>query len=157
MSKFYVILILMVSTRVLSLGQSTEKVFLIGENQKTYDKLISSYNTHLLEVCDDSMDKAYEKWSGILYDLEKFALSEKLDIRGVKLWMNVFFDGKDKIEYIVYYPKPISKNMNYDQLSKVLDKFIKFYNPSVPSAVPFSHYGSASFPVFYSRISTNNE
>ena len=157
MQRILFVFILLASVHIIALSQSTDRVFFIGENQKTYDKLIVTYNTHLLEVCDNSMDVAYEKWSGILYDIEKYVMAEHFDIRGVKLWMNVFFDGKGKIDNIVYYPKPVSKNMNYEQLSKILDKFVKTYNTSITAKVPFSHYGSASFPVFYAKVNNSAE
>ena len=138
-------------------GQSSKKVFMIGEYQETYDKIMMEYKSHLLEVCDNSMDNAYQKWSGVLYDLEKYVIAEDFDIRGVKLWMNVFFNKNGKIDYLVFYPKPVSKNMNYEKLEDILEKFVINYKSGITSEKSFSHYGSASFPVFYSTYKRDDE
>ena len=133
------------------MAQNGQRVFMIGENQKTYDKIMMNYNAHLLEVCDTSMDEAYKKWSNVLYDIEKYVMNEDFDIRGVKLWVNVFFNKNGQIDYLVFYPKPVSKNMDFERLEDILVKFVANYKSGITADRSFSHYGSASFPVFYSR------
>lgn len=127
---------------------SVEKVFLIGEYQKQFDGLIENYETHLLEVCDNSMDEAYKHWTYMLHDLEIYSKENGFDIRGVKLWINVFWSVNGTIDHMVFYPKPNSKNTDYDLLKKVLVDFVNDYHFPIKNAKPFSHYGSASFPTF---------
>ena len=124
-----------------------DKVYFIGEDEKKYEKLIEKYQTMLFTVCDNNMDEAYDHWTSILKDFEVFADKNNVDIKGVKLWMNVFWAKNGTVDYIVLYPKPNSKNMNYDNVKALLSKFAVSYQTSVKHTSGFSHYGSAAFPI----------
>jgi len=123
-------------------------VFMIGENESEYETLVTSCNTLLLTVCEDDMDLAYRKWLGLLSDMEKYAEEKEIDIRGVKIWINVFWDEEGNIKHLVYYPKPNSKNMDFDQLSLFFESFSDAHKLDYTSSKCFSHYGSAAFPTF---------
>ncbi len=131
----------------LSLGaQNMPTVFLIGEYESKYEAMISEYKELLLSVTDNSMDVAYEKWSGMLTQMEQYADSINYDIKGVKVWINVFWSQDGRIEHLVYYPKPNSKNIDFDQFTIFLKDFIGLYQMEIEAPSAFSHYGSASFP-----------
>lgn len=137
---------------LISFGLSAQKnVFQIGDNQKQYDNVIASYPQHLLAVNNNDMDKAFTAWQSILFDLEQYADKQGTDLKGIKLWMNIFVEG-NKIDYIYYYPKPISKNTNYDEVTRMLSAFTKTYRVNSDVKGKWSHYGSAAFPVFSQRI-----
>ena len=124
-------------------------VFMIGENEREYESLVTGCNTLLLSVCQDDMDLAYRKWLGLLSDMEKFADTQAIDIKGVKIWINVFWDKDGSIKHLVYYPKPNSKNMDFDQLSIFFETFAEEYKMDASNGGKcFSHYGSATFPTF---------
>jgi len=123
-------------------------VFLIGEFGKDYERLSMECNDILLSVCNDSMEMAYQKWLGMLSDMEGFADDIEFDLKGLKLWMNVYWNPDGSIKNIIYYPKPNSKNMNYDELSAFFKTFVRRYQMPLTHDQCFSHYGSASFPSF---------
>jgi hypothetical protein len=123
-------------------------VFLIGEYEKDYESLSLECNDILLSVCKDSMELAYQKWLGMLSDMEVYADEIEFDLKGLKLWMNVYWHSNGSIRHIIYYPKPNSKNMNYDQLSVFFKSFVERYQMILENETCFSHYGSASFPTF---------
>ena len=127
---------------------SLPKVFMIGENEDEYEELVATCNDPLLSVCNDSMDEAYKKWLGLLSDMEKFAESRDFDIRGIKIWLNVFWNTDGSIKHLVYYPKPNSRNMDFDLLSEFMLVFQSQYNMQFTNQKCFSHYGSAAFPTF---------
>jgi len=127
-------------------------VFYIGENEKGYEKLVQSYDKLLFTVCDNNMDQAFEYWSILLKDIEEYALKSNLDLKGVKLWLNVFWAKNGKIDYIVFYPKPNSKNLDYDTVQDILKRFVDVYQSPIKYSTKFSHYGSAAFPVFSKSI-----
>lgn len=134
-------------------ADNTTKVFYIGEDEKEYEKLVKNYSTLLFTVCENNMEKAYDSWSMLLKDIEDFATKQNFDLKGVKLWLNVFWDKDGTIDCIVFYPKPNSKNLNYDQLKSILTAFGKSYQSPLKYSSTFSHYGSASFPIFAKSIS----
>lgn len=129
---------------------TSERAFLIGENEEHFELLVSEHNEQLLSVCNNSMDKAYEAWVSLLKDLEGFAEDRDFDLKGTKIWINVFWNTDGSIRNIAYYPKPNSKNMDFTLLSSFLSDFATSYQFTITNEKPFSHYGSASFPTFYS-------
>ena len=132
------------------------KVFYIGEDEKEYEKLVRSYNLLLFTVCENNMEKAYDSWSVLLKDIEDYSVKSNLDIKGVKIWLNVFWSKDGTIDYIVFYPKPNSKNINYELVKAMLTSFMKTYQSPLKYTSKFSHYGSAAFPIF-SRSVTGTE
>lgn len=128
----------------------SERAFLIGENEEHFELLVMEHGEQLLNVCNNSMDKAYDAWVNLLKDLEGFADDSDFDLKGTKIWINVFWNDNGSIRNIVYYPKPNSKNMDFTLLSTFLGDFASSYQFTLTNDKPFSHYGSASFPTFYS-------
>ena len=80
--------------------------------------------------------------------MEAFALEKSFEIKGVKLWLTAYWNQDGTIKHLVYYPKPNSKNMDFQELTAFLNEFSGFYKLPVNSASCFSHYGSANFPSF---------
>lgn len=123
-------------------------VFMIGQNELQYEGLVTECSNPLLTVCQDSMDLAYRQWMGMLNEMEQFAEKSEFDIKGIKIWLNVFWDAEGQIRHLVYFPKPNSRNMDFDLLTKFLFKFADNYQMDQPSAACFSHFASATFPTF---------
>jgi len=156
MQRFYILFTLItffgISTNSQELGvkkiSNQPKVFFIGEDESEYEKLIRSYNTMLFSVCENNMEKAFDHWSILLKDIEEYSTKNNVDLKGVKLWLNVFWNKDGNIDFIVFYPKPNSKNLNYDTIKIMLANFAKSYQSPLKHTNKFSHYGSAVFPVF---------
>lgn len=121
-------------------------VFMIGEKEAEYEKLVEECSEPLFAISDNSMDKAYASWLGMLYDIELYAASDSFDINGVKVWINVFWNGDGSIKHISYFPKPNSKNIDYDKMTLFLNRFSEQYKFKESFERCFSHYGSATFP-----------
>lgn len=127
---------------------SSSKVSLIGEDERAYEAHISACPTLLLQVTDNSMDQAYNLWTEMLSQMEEQAALAGIDLKGSKLWINLFWEADGTIKQIAYYPKPNSKNMDYTQVGQFLRVFAENYILPQQYETCFSHYGSASFPVY---------
>lgn len=127
---------------------SLPQVFMIGENELEYEGLVTNCNKPLLNVYQDSMDMAYRYWMGMLSDMEKYADKADFDIKGIKIWLNVFWNRDGTIKHLVYFPKPNSRNMDFDQLTIFFDQFADQWITSNSVDKCYSHYGSATFPTF---------
>lgn len=127
---------------------SLPAVFMIGQNEDAYETLVSTCSNPLLTVCNDSMDLAYKTWMLMLNDIEKYAEKSEFDIKGIKIWLNVFWNSDGTIKHLVYFPKPNSRNMDFDLLTLYLGKFVENYKMEALDRACFSHYGSAAFPTF---------
>lgn len=122
--------------------------FLMGEYEKEVEKLNLYCGSVLLSVCDDSMDEAYTNWFSMLSDIEKFAEEKEFDIKGVKIWIQVYWNADGTIKHISYYPKPTSKNMDFTELTDFFNLFIKDYKFNITHDECFNLYSTASFPTF---------
>jgi hypothetical protein len=129
-------------------------VFLIGEYEESYRIMADESETMLLTVCNDSMQYAFANWIQLLSDMEGMAEEIDFDLKGIKIWINLFWNPDGTIHHIVYYPKPNSKNMEYEELSAFFSYFIRNYEGRIDYTSPFSHYGSASFPTLTRRTAT---
>jgi len=123
--------------------------FVIGENEEAYSQLMLKYETGLIEICEDDMDLAFQKWSSMLMEMEAYAERIDFDIKGVKLWLNVFWDADGNIKHIGYYLKGNSRNLSSEELSAFFSSFSRHYRFPLVADKAYSHYGSASFPTHY--------
>lgn len=99
------------------------------------------------------MSEAYNHWLSFLTDIESYAKLVGTDLNGVKLWINVFWQEDGQITNVVYHPKPNSKNISTEELSSFFQSFIEEYEAELANEHKYSHYGSATFPVFPQRVS----
>ena len=123
-------------------------VFMIGEFELQYESMVVDCSELLLGVCDDSMDEAYKEWLLMLKDIEDYAVSQEFEIRGIKTWLNIFWNEDGTIKHLVFYPKPNSRNMDFEELRQFFASFVAQYTFSKSFEDCFAHYGSAKFPSF---------
>ena len=128
------------------------QVFLIGQNESSYEKLMSDYDTMLLTVSDNDMKVAYGRWIDLLTQMEAFSEEQNFDLKGLKLWLNVFWNEDGSIQHIVYHPKPNSRNTRTENITSFFESFMDQYDTKIQSNYKFSHYGSAAFPTFPQRV-----
>jgi hypothetical protein len=137
--------------------KDAEVVFMIGEHDKAYNQMMRQYNTMLLTACKDDINTSFEIWNDFLKELEIFSTRMNIDLKGVKLWINVFWAANGRIDHIVYFPKPNSRNLDYKQLVPVLTEFSKNYQLPISYKSCYSHYGSANFPIVARSLIGNNK
>ncbi len=139
------------SSGINGLDSLLPSVFLIGENEGQFEELNLDYQVMLLSACENNMDVAYDKWLGLLMQMESFAEVNKFDLKGLKCWLNIFWEKDGSIKHIAYYLKPNSKNVDLRYLTTFFEEFMKTYTFPLVSDTRYSHYGSASFPTFQRR------
>ena len=132
------------------------KVFLLGNYEKEYEKLSSEYSTSLLEVNDDDFQVAFAKWNALLKEMEAHAEMIDYDIKGIKLWLHVFWDKNGKIKHIAYFLKPNSRNVKREELSAFFKDFMNNYHVPAEYSDKFSHYSGAAFPTINWKKKRNN-
>ncbi len=133
--------------------EAMPKVFLMGENEKGYEKLTQDYSQSLLEVCDNNMETAFGKWLDMVKDMEQYAQKIRFDLKGVKLRLHVFWAPDGKVDHIGYLLRSDSRNINTAELSAFLSSFMNRYKLNQTSDKKFSHYTGATFPTFVEKLS----
>lgn len=136
-------------TQVVTSVEDLPGAFLIGDHQEPYEKLIEQNSSRLLTACDNSMDEAYGHWMEMLKAMEDYSDKVNFDLKGIKIWINVFWTKDGSINHIVYYPKPNCRNMEFEELTQFFDSFKQQYVIPVNFVSGYSHFGTASFPTFY--------
>lgn len=121
------------------------KVFLLGNHEAAYERL-SGEGTSLLAVCEDDFNVAHDKWNSLLKEMEAHADMVNYDIKGVKMWLHVFWDKKGKISHIAFYLKPNSRNVKTEEMTAFLTDFMNNYHLPAEYVNSFSHYSGAAFP-----------
>ena len=124
-------------------------VFLIGEYEDRYLELSQAHPAQFMSVYQNDIDLAYKGWSSCLLDMEDYASRINYDLKGVKLWINLYFNSDGTISNIAFYPKPNSRNVPLDELVAFFKGFAKEYRLPVTAAKGFQHSTSASFPTFF--------
>ena len=131
------------------------KVFTLGEYEKDYEQLNLDHSTMLLSACGDDMDLAFGKWLSMLKEMEAYASLIGYEIKGIKVWLNVFWDEKGEIKHIAYHLKQNSRNVDTQELTAFFSSFMNHYTFPLITDSKYSHYGSASFPTFPKRLKTD--
>jgi len=129
-------------------NKSLPTVFVLGEFEGSYDELVQEYEQSLLAACDCTMKSAFAKWLGMLHELDLYAARENVDIRGVKVWLHVFWQPDGTIDHIAYHLRPNSRSIDAEVMTSLLDGFTKDYAFPLTADEGFAHYSTGSFPVF---------
>ncbi len=129
-----------------------QPVFVLGENEKAYEMLNQDYSQTLLEVSGFDTQKAFEHWMDMMKQMEDYAKKLRFDIKGVKLWLHVFWNEDGTVSHIGYLLRPDSRNIDNLELAAFLKTFSARYKLPVGSSRKFSHYTGANFPIYSEKV-----
>lgn len=123
------------------------KVFILGEHEKDFEKLQNQYSTSLLSICSYNPEMTFEKWAQFLIDMEDYSETINYDMKGVKMWIEVFWLPNGGIKHIAYALKPQSRNIDLKELSAFMSSFMNQYKPRFQPNKRISHSAHAFFPL----------
>ncbi|MDX1667378.1 MAG: hypothetical protein R3350_09115 [Saprospiraceae bacterium] len=129
-----------------------ERVFQLGELEQGYEALNQAYTLSLLEVHGNDMRMALNKWLDMLQGMERYAEETDFQLKGIKVWMHVFWNKEGTIDYLGYFLQPESRNVEEEQLESFFRKFADNYQLPVDTDRKFTHYGGASFPTLGEKV-----
>ena len=127
------------------------EVFLIGEYEDQYPELSIQHPKVFMSVFNNDIDLAYKGWSEFLMDVEDYAADINFDIKGVKLWINLYFNADGTIAHLAFFPKPNSRNVPQEHLVAFFKNFVRQYHFPEQAEEGFQHSTGASFPTFFNR------
>lgn len=133
-------------------NQELPKVFLLGQHESAYNEAAIAHSTLLLEVCDNNLRTAHEKWHSMLMEMQAYSEQIDFNINGVRIWIHVFWEPNGSINHIGYYLKPQSRNISTAELTAFFKSFSNNYQFPLIETRKYSHYGSASFPLHPIRL-----
>ncbi len=124
---------------------SAPKVFVMGEFDVS--TLKESYNTSLFSVCKGDIDVAFDKSARVLIGIEDYAEKNKFDLKGVKMWVEFYFDKDGSLKHLAYALKPNSRNIDTRDLTAFLMSFTNTYKMQISTNRRFYTNMHASFPI----------
>ena len=127
---------------------SLPKVFQLGDYEAQFEKLSVDYQTSLLTATNEDFNTMFETWTSMLKEMQAHSEEVNFDLKGIKMWLNVFWDKNGKIEHIAFFLKPNSKNVDRVELGAFLTDFMNSYTFPVIHEKKYSHYSGAAFPIF---------
>ena len=104
-----------------------------------------------MSVYQNDIDRAYNGWASCLMDMEDYAATLDFDLKGIKLWLNLYFNPDGTIAHLSWFPKPNSRNVPDEHLTAFFKNFVNQYRLPVTAEKGFQHSTSASFPTFFQR------
>ncbi len=140
-------------------AQSMRAAFQLGRNEAAYEKLCQEYMRTLPAVSGNDMTSALGSWFELMREIENYAKSINVDIKGVKMQMHVFWNADGSVAHIGYFILPDSRNVPEEDMTALFSSFIRDYNlrlskglePVATSDKKFSHYTGVTFPTFIER------
>jgi len=133
---------------------SMPKVFVLGYNESAYDQLSVEYSASLIEVNAEDAAQAQKMWTTMIVEMEAYADMLEFDIKGVKMWMHVFWNEKGEIKHIGFYLKQSSRNIDTNELTSFLMDFMNNYYVPRDFEKKFSHISGSgvAFPTMNWQI-----
>lgn len=131
--------------------QPLSPAFLLGEDEASYEKLCEGHPRTLLAVSNNDIDLALKNWFSFLRSVDNYAKTINFDMKGLKVWLHVFWNGDGSLSHIGFFIMPNSRNVKPEELKALFSGFIRQYKPTLSSDRSFSHYTSAAFPLVSER------
>lgn len=130
---------------------SLTPAFLLGEDEASYEKLCEAHPRTLLAVSNNDIELALKNWFSFLRSVDQYAKTINFDMKGIKVWLHVFWNADGSLAHIGFFVMPNSRNVKTEELKALLSGFIRQYKPTMNSDRSFSHYTSAAFPLVSER------
>lgn len=131
---------------------SAQRVFDLGqvkENQQ--EQLFTGYSQTLLEASDNDIELAFTHWLDMMQAIDAYADKINYDIKGVRVWMQVFWGADGTVDHLGFLLRPDSRHVDKDELRAFFSGFARDYKLPLSSDRPFSHYTGATFPTVSER------
>ncbi len=151
MYKLLIFCCFLLSSKITFASNTTDtlpKVFLLGEvNETEFEKMEANYSVSLLDINNGDMNIAYKQWMDLLSYIENECQNNSFDIKGAKMWLNVYYNKDGKLDYLGYFLKANSRNIKTDELNAILKLVVKNYSGAMAYSKKYSHNSNASFPL----------
>lgn len=127
------------------------KVVDVSQRSEILEDLSSSYKSSLFSASDADFIKTTKNWQHVLVGIEKYAEEIDFDLKGVKIWIKVFFAKDGNIDHITYILSETSINIDTIDLEAFFRSFIRNYKLPEVHEQKFSYDARIMFPLYLMR------
>lgn len=129
----------------------TPKVINISNNSELLEQLSAEYHNSLFTASDTNVVKTMQNWKHCLTAMEIYSEQIQFDLKGVKLWLKIFWAKNGSIDHITYYLSDKSINIDKVDLEAFLRSFMRNYELPESHNRKFSYDARVMFPLYLMR------
>lgn len=146
--KSLLFLSLFILISLIAKAQELPKVIDVSQSDQQLEVLSGQYKSSLLTAADTNLTTMMNTWKHCLTAIEFYADKIKFDIKGVKMWMKIFWAKDGKIDHIAYYLQDNSINISKTDFEAFLASFSRNYQLPLTHKHRFSYSSRLQFPMY---------
>ena len=139
------------STHLFAQKSNFPQVVNVAQNSKILEDLSTDYKSSLFSASDADFSKTTQNWHHVIMGIEKYAEEIKFDLKGVKIWIKVFFAKDGNIDHITYILSETSINIDTIELEAFFRSFMRNYKLPEVHEQKFSYDARLQFPLYLMR------
>lgn len=130
-------------------NKALPKVINVAQNSAVLEELSNQYQSSLFSASDADFVATVKNWRGFLLSIEQYSESIDFDIKGVKVWLKVFWAKDGNIDYIAYALSDRSINIDVVEWEAFLRSFMLNNKMALQHTRSFTYDGRIMFPLSY--------
>ncbi|MGH1337133.1 MAG: hypothetical protein ACRBFS_13500 [Aureispira sp.] len=134
-------------------NQALPKVINVAQNSAVLEELSNQYQSSLFSASDTNFVTTINNWRGFIQSIEQYAEDIDFDIKGVKVWVKVFWAKDGNVDYIAYVLSDRSINIDIIEWEAFLRSFMRNNKLALKYKRGFTYDGRMMFPLSYRRPS----
>lgn len=131
-------------------NKALPKVINVSQNSAVLEELSNQYQSSLFSASDTNFVATVKNWRGFLLSMEQYSEAIDFDIKGVKVWLKVFWAKDGNIDYIAYALSGRSINIDVVEWEAFLRSFMLNNKMALQHTRGFTYDGRIMFPLSYS-------
>ena len=132
-------------------AQSIPKIIDGAQNGPLLEELNSTYKASLFSASEADFAKTIHNWRLFLLSMQEYAESIDVDLKGVKVWLKIYWAKDGSIDHIAYMLSDRSININPQDWEAFLRSFMRNHKIPLMHKQRFSYENPVSFPLPYRR------
>lgn len=134
-------------------NKALPKIINATQNSAALEELSNQYQSSLFSASDTNFVTTINNWRGFLQLMEEYSETIDFDIRGVKVWMKIFWAKDGTIDYLVYALSDRSINIDVIEWEAFLRSFVRNTKLPIKFHRGFTYDGRVMFPLSYKHPS----
>jgi hypothetical protein len=130
-------------------NKALPKIINAAQNSDALEELSNQYQSSLFSASDTNFVTTINNWRSFLQLMEDYSETIDFDIRGVKVWMKVFWAKDGNVDHIVYVLSDRSINIDVIEWEAFLRSFIRNNKLPLKYRRGFAYDGRVMFPLSY--------
>lgn len=127
------------------------QVMNVAQNSEILEDLSTNYKSSLFSASGADFIKTTKNWHHVLIGIEKYAKEIEFDLKGIKIWIKVFFAKDGNIDHITYILSETSINIGTIELEAFFRSFMRNYKLPESHEQKFSYDARIQFPLYLMR------